>query len=495
RKALTFTLRRRTPLRARGWYCGDSHNHMVHGERKVPINFAYAALSARAEALDYLALAQQWTLPHPTPQSLSAACRAVSVPDFLLTWNLEAPKNYWRGDVSHCMGHGWTVGMAGSAPGVPDAIATLMAMSAHDYESDKTPTPNFASHALIHALGGIVSYSHPCRWWTGTWGGRGSFPVEQHKFISNLAQELPFDTVAGPTYDTLDVMMQPAERTANADALRLWSLLLNHGYRIPSTGSSDATFDNPGRARPGAVRVYSRIDGAFSLAKISAAIKAGHSFSTSGPLVTFEINGHDMGSVVPLRGPAKFEARIEAWASGAYGKRLTSIEVFRDGEIYKTIPVPDRKDHFTTQFQIDEHTDAWYFVRCYGSNDLQVAITNPIYFETPTYHAPRPAQARVVAIVRDKVTRKRLSGTFEVVGTPGMHRFRRGKFKISLRATATLRVSVQGHAPLVKNIFTADPRLLNLTLNMRVGQMLDWSTYEAIRSLLGRVRLEFDLSP
>src|SRR5207244_7039634 len=114
------------------------------------------------------------------------ATHARSTPDFLLTWNLEAPKNYWRGDVSKCMGHGWTVAMRGRTPDGRDAIAELFEMSAHDYESNKPSYPNFESQALIHSLGGIVAYSHPCRWWSGKWGGRGIYPVEENKFVSNM---------------------------------------------------------------------------------------------------------------------------------------------------------------------------------------------------------------------------------------------------------------------------------------------------------------------
>src|SRR5204863_4169045 len=106
---------------------------------------------------------------------------------------------------------------------------------------------------------------------------------------SNMAQELPFDTVAGPTYDTLDILMQPNERVANEQAQQLWFMLLNHGYRIAATASSDATFDNEGRGVPGRVRVYTRVAGAPALERIAQAMKAGRNFVTSGPLLGLEI--------------------------------------------------------------------------------------------------------------------------------------------------------------------------------------------------------------
>src|ERR1017187_539998 len=48
---LTFTLERAVNLRERGWFAGDSHVHMLHGERTVQVDFDYVALTAQAEDL------------------------------------------------------------------------------------------------------------------------------------------------------------------------------------------------------------------------------------------------------------------------------------------------------------------------------------------------------------------------------------------------------------------------------------------------------------
>jgi hypothetical protein len=234
-REIEFRLERRTPLRSLAWYAGDNHDHMVHGERTIEVDFDYVALAARAEGLDYLSVTNHWNSPDISPEAMDRACTGVSTPDFLLMWNLEAPKNYWKGDASHCVGHGWTLGMWGRATDRRDAIQELLTMSAWDYESDKASFPNFEIHAFIHELGGIVSYTHPHRWWWGKWGGKGIYPVEEKKRISNMAAELPFDTIVGPTYDTIDIMMQPRERETARQALELWFLLLNHGYRIAAT--------------------------------------------------------------------------------------------------------------------------------------------------------------------------------------------------------------------------------------------------------------------
>ena len=53
---LTFTLERAVNLRERGWFAGDSHVHMLHGERTVQVDFDYVALTAQAEDLQYMSL-------------------------------------------------------------------------------------------------------------------------------------------------------------------------------------------------------------------------------------------------------------------------------------------------------------------------------------------------------------------------------------------------------------------------------------------------------
>jgi len=117
-------LHRRVDLRRRGWYAGDSHDHMIHGERTIPVGFDSVALSARAEDLQYLSLAQAWTIERPTPESLAAELDSRSTPDCRLTWNLEAPKNYYRGDAGKCLGHCWNVAVRGRTPEGLNVIAS-----------------------------------------------------------------------------------------------------------------------------------------------------------------------------------------------------------------------------------------------------------------------------------------------------------------------------------------------------------------------------------
>ncbi|HUQ92241.1 MAG TPA: CehA/McbA family metallohydrolase [Bryobacteraceae bacterium] len=497
-RELTLSLRRRSPLRREGWMSGDNHVHMVHGEAQVHSTFPEIQLAARAEGLDYLSVAQRWNLPDPSALALSEVCRKNSTPGFTMTWNLEAPKNYWRGDVSHCMGHGWTLAMGDRTADGRDPVQELDAMSAHDYQREKVPTPNFDSHALIHDLGGIVSYTHPARWWRGKWGGRNGYPAEADKFVSNLAQELPFDTIAGPTYDTIDILMKTRELEVNRFGQQLWYMLLNRGYRLAGTASSDATFDRPGGAVPGKVRTYTRIEGEFSIPKVAAAMRAGRNFVTSGPLLVFDINGHGIGESLRINGPAKLRVGVRAWAAPEPGSLLRRIELIRNGEAVRRIAVADKQ--IDTAFELEEKDTAWYVVRCLGENEDEVAISNPIYVERGAWQRPEPTPATVHLTVVDARNGEQVSASVAVIGRVGREErtVRRapchGSCTLIMPATARFRIEASGHTSATRSVFLDTPELLETTVNAHLEQLLDWATFERIRHALGRIQFRVELA-
>jgi len=504
RRQLVFRLRRQANLHRRGWYCGDSHDHMNHdgGKPAFPMGFADVALAARAAGLDYLSIAQNWVLPADqiTPAHLSALTDSASTPDFTLAWNMEEPKNYWRGDVSHCLGHCWFLGMRGSTPDGKDAIQELFQMSAGDYQSEKTPTPNFESQALIHALDGTVVYTHPCRWWWGDWGGHGAYPVEVGKIVSNMAQELPYDTVVGPTYDSMDILMQPWDREASSEAQRLWFLLLNHGYRMAATASTDSNFSGKGTANPGIARVYTHVEGSPSIAAIAQAMKAGRNFVTNGPLLLMQIGGHQVGDVIHLSDPSDFRVNLHAWPSGATSELLARVELIRNGEIARVFSIGKQERDFSAEFDVHETGTAWYIARCFGSSGLEVAITNPIYFEGKDYAPPHATAAHVTGVVTDSAGRP-LEGECDVIRMVGLtpvqlstHPFTGGQFTLDVPGTARLRVRVAGYKPMMESVFMDYQPLLRMTLNMRMAELTDWRTFEEMKHLLGHLRLEFQLA-
>ena len=493
-----FRLERIVDLRARGWFAGDSHVHMIHGENTIPVGFDAVALAARAEDLQYLSLAQAWTVPDPTPEKLGAELASRSRPDCALTWNLEAPKNYYRGDAGRCLGHCWMLGTRGRLPGGENIIELLLAASAHDYESDKPSFANFESHRLIHEQGGAVFYTHPARWWTGSWGGQGGYPKRDAMRISNLAVELPLDTLIGPTFDGVDVITGSGELQADAVAFKLWCLLLNHGYRVAATASSDACFDRPGGATPGVARTYTFLGRNFSWPAVTRATAQGRTFATTGPLLLASVAGQPPGSVFAADGRAR-DLEIEGWPAGTDGAGLTRMEVLRNGRPIQTNlfspPIPALK----TAFRVADTNSAWYCVRLFGGDaQRQRAISGAFFFDARPHQPPKSVPARIHVSLVDARTGQPLSGSVtEVVfratlpRAGGRHAISGGAGEVTVPAQARLRAEANGYRPLTLSPFFDHPALRGFITQLGAEDLAKWETFERVRELLANVQLTF----
>jgi hypothetical protein len=495
---LTFTLERVVNLRKRGWFAGDSHVHMLHGERTVPVDFDYVALSAKAEDLQYMSLAQAWSLDDPIPERLEAELGRRSTPDCLLTWNLEAPKNYYKGDAGRCLGHCWTIGVRGRTREGWDVIRLLMDASAWDYESSKPTYANFESYQLIHDQGGFVSYSHPARWWMGSWGGQGGYPKADQMRISNMAVELPLDTLLGPTYDGLDIITGSGEFEANAKAFEIWSVLLNHGYRITATGSSDSCFDRPGGGVPGMPRTYTFVPGAFTLAKAVKAITAGRTFVTTGPLLIATIDKNPPGSTFPV-GPRARVLSVEAWASGRDLGALNRIEVLRNGQIWRELTLEGKPGSIQTNLNFWEQETSWYCVRVFGPN-RQTAISGAFYFADKSHRPPQPVRAQVRAQVLDAETGARVSAVLTEVTLSGTvvregrrHRLRTGEARVYVPGTARLRAEARGYAPMTLSPFLDSPDLVKTVTTFSEQDLSNWQSFDQLKRQLDNVDLVYRL--
>lgn len=493
-------LERLVDLRRRGWYSGDSHAHMIHGERTMPVDFDSIALAARAEDLQYMSLAQAWQMEQPTPEKLEAELGSRSRPDCVLTWNLEAPKNYYLGDAGRCLGHCWMLGVPGRTPDGQDVISCLLEASAHDYEHAKPSFANFESHRLIRQQGGAAFYTHPARWWMGSWGGQGPYPKRENMRISNLAVELPLDTLLGPTYDGVDVITGSGEFQANAMAFQLWCLLLNHGYRVAATASSDSCFDRRGGALPGVVRTYTFLTEAFSLPAVTRATARGHTFVTSGPLLLASVSGAPPGSSVAANDNVHL-LEVEAWASGSDAKGLTRLELLRNGVPVQTnlfiTPVP----RFSTNFALAETEAAWYCVRVFGGDpQRERALTGAFFFDPSPYRPRAPVPVRAHIRLVDASTGQLLPGSVtEILFATRLsqegktHAIQDGEDHLVFPGHARLRAESAGYQPLTLSPFFDFPPLLQYVAELKAEDLVEWKTFEQVRQLLGEVQLTFPL--
>jgi len=489
-------LARAIELRAKGWYSGDSHAHMIHGERDITVSFEDVALAARAEDLQYLSLAQTWNIPDQRPEALQAAVARVSIASSQLAWNLEAPKNYYKGDATRCLGHCWNLGLSGRTSEGADVISVLLEASAHDYETTKPSYANFESHRLIHDQGGAVFYTHPTRWWFGEWGGRAGYPKQQKARVSNMAVELPLDVLVGPTFDGIDLITTNGEYEGDQESFSLWAMLLNHGYRLAATASSDACFDRPGGGYPGSARTYTYLPNGFSMQAVTQATAEGRTFATTGPLLLALLDGRPPGSEIPADGrPAQMQ--IEAWASGEDPGNLSRLELLRNGEIVKIWEPNDR--HYRATYEIAEKENARYCVRAFGTaREKQRAITGAFYFAASRV-TPRPASFTAEVTVVDADTNEPLVAELQEVayaGTiprPGSAKRVEQHARIAVPGTVRLRATAPGYRPDTLSPFLDNPPLVEFITSLEDASLLRWETFERIRALMSDVKLTFRL--
>jgi len=171
-------------------------------------------------------------------------------------------------------------------------------------------------------------------------------------------------------------------------AERFWYKLLNRGYTLACSGTSDAAFDvgrSPG-ASHGTFAKLDRVDGP----SIVAAFNAGRTMvSYYGDAVVFEVDGETSGTTFKP-GPARRTMKVDAYATP--GLKYV-VRVVRNGETFAErafVAPADGKYGF--EVPLVEEKDAWYvatlrIVKEDGQTEIRSAAS-PIYFRGPSFHAP-----------------------------------------------------------------------------------------------------------
>jgi hypothetical protein len=284
-------------------------------------------------------------------------------------------------------------------------------------------------------------------------------------------------------------------------AFDLWALLLNHGYRVAATGSSDACFDRPSGGVPGASRTYTWLDGPFSLPAVARATAQGRTVVTTGPLLVVSVDGKPPGSSFEAAGQPH-AMTIEAWASGAESRGLSRLELLRNGKPAQTNFLTAPTSSFRATLTLTESEPAWYCVRLFGGDPrTQRAISGAFFFDPKPFVPPPPVPARISAELLDADTGVRLSGSVTELLFRGT-RIEEGRTTavppegatVTVPATLRLRAQAEGYSPQVLSPFLHDPALLPFVTRLRAEDLLTWDTFEQVRALLGRIKLTFRLA-
>jgi hypothetical protein len=182
-----------------------------------------------------------------------------------------------------------------------------------------------------------------------------------------------------------------------------WYRLLNCGLEVPLVGGS-AKQSNLDAL--GSVRTYARLNEGeeFSYRNWIEAIRAGRTVVTNGPLLTFTVNGQELGSTIALESAGQM-VRIRAEARSAVP--MDYLEIILDGECVARKAAEGSPSSAVIETDVGIPRSGWLAARCGGSHELFTsdvrqtvsAHTSAIYVNVAG-QSPRPTDADIAPILR-----------------------------------------------------------------------------------------------
>jgi hypothetical protein len=150
------------------------------------------------------------------------------------------------------------------------------------------------------------------------------------------------------------------------DILPAWYALLNCGFRVPLVGASGK---DSNAIDLGAMRTYARLQPGEELTYRNwiEAIRAGRTFVTNGPLLSFTVAGHDPGAVVSLP-TAKQAIRVHAEARSAVP--FDRLELLASGIVVAAADASGSPASAVLEVDLPVATSGWLAARCGGAQQL-----------------------------------------------------------------------------------------------------------------------------
>jgi len=357
----TFRLRRWVNMRDLGYVNGDIHAHTP-----VPDE---AHRQMRAEDLNVVNLLAGETLalnphftgkadPNSTPGNEIFVCQEV---------------RDWQ------MGHLTLLGLNTMIPGYPQVGGSL-----EDYHHGHW----LLAHAMeaARAQGGLIVWSH----FSNLPGAES--PIGIAMGLVDLLELMTYDDPThlpshwGPWKNS---GMPQAEFTPMR-GMDLYYQYLNAGFRLPiAAGTDKMAPDIP----LGSNRTYIPTGTTPDYASWVTGVKAGRGFITNGPILTFEVDGHQSGDLVEFQVPHKVKAKVTARSILPFA----TLEVVMNGDVvgHKTVfvqnnPPVDGVYSMEVECMIDMQRSCWVSARVADDPDNKNRIlprglsvfahTNPVYF-------------------------------------------------------------------------------------------------------------------
>lgn len=340
-RELTLSIDRRYDLRRLGWMTADTHVHFISPQT--------AWLEGQCEGLNLInLLASQWGRLFTNVADITGELSGCSKDDTLV-WVGTENRNHLLGHISLLGAKGDPIfPMCAGGPdeawlGDPD-VTTLTEWARRCKEQD-----------------GVVIRPH------------FPFPVceEPVYFLSGQLDAAELRSYANPDSGTLDEL-----------CFKEWYRYLNCGCRVAAVGGTDKM--SAGMPVGGA-RTYAKLlpDDPLTFESWARAVRAGRTFTSSGPLIDLEVDGHSIGDEIRLPhggGTVEVAARAEClWP-------INALEVVVNGKVVAGATSKAGAQSLEIREKVKLAGSSWIAARC-GSRLVAYhcwpihlgAHTSPIY--------------------------------------------------------------------------------------------------------------------
>jgi Tol biopolymer transport system component len=338
------------------WVSGDVHTHMNYAGtyRNTPAHLVEQAAAENLAIVEDLVVNKEQRIPdmaYFSPQLDSA-----STADHLLLHGQEFHTSYW--------GHLGLLNLTKNFI-LPGYAAYPNTAAASLYPANA----NVAD--MAHEQGALVGYVHPF----------DSFPDPAKD--ASLTAELPADVALGKV-DYIEVLgFSDHKSTAE-----VWYKLLNCGFRLPTAAGTDFMGNYASLRGPvGLNRVYAEVKpGPLKIEPWLAAIKAGRTFATNGPLLRFSLGGQGIGGEVQLAGNNDKKQEVPFSAKLASIVPVDHLQIVCNGKVARELALDHDRKSARVDGSISLEASGWCILRAFSDQaeypilDLYpYATTSPVY--------------------------------------------------------------------------------------------------------------------
>lgn len=343
---VTVRLERWTNWAVRGWYTGENHFHAnYNGSYYLKQKDALSWLEAEdLNTANMIVANSEGAFVHDK-EFFRGAVDPISKPNYVLYWSQE-----YRN--SSPLGHMAFLNLKRQVP--PSFTSVIGSRSSFDY-----PLNTMAAIAAKQQ-GGVVSYVHPI-----------TQPLGDPFDTSLGAKEAPLTAALG-AMDAIDILPYGPR------AYEMWYRLLNSGFRIaPGAGTDVFTNWRGINSVPGGARQYVELSGPMEWNRWLQRYKEGRAFVTNAPLLTFQVNGNPMGSLIEVPKGQPYTARVAAEVASRVPVDL--LEIVQNGQVIASTS----GTRIEKEVLID--SSSWFAVRVSGPPARGVPYAVPRAHSAPVY--------------------------------------------------------------------------------------------------------------